>query len=109
MVVKDKVGRRRYIVFHIETEHSEPFGRNEVIYAIKGSLRRLGLDPEHVKPWLTVFANNYGILRCAHTAKDDAIECLRAIRTLGRGRHAVVVHTLGTSGTIKAAKRKYLT
>ena len=63
---------------------------------------------DRVEPWLTVFENNEGILRCAHGFKEEAMELLASIRTIGREKIPVTVETLGTSGTIKRAKKKYL-
>lgn len=61
-----------------------------------------------MKPWLTVFEHNKGILRCVHTYKDEAIGLLTSIKTMGGEKMPIKVETLGTSGTIKKAKRKYL-
>lgn len=61
-----------------------------------------------MKPWLTVFKNNEGILRCVHTNKDKAANLLTSIKTIGRDKIPIKVETLGISGTIKKAKRNYL-
>jgi RNase P/RNase MRP subunit POP5 len=63
---------------------------------------------ERIKPWLTIFEENKGILRCAHTSKQEAVELLTSIRRVGKENMPVRIETLGTSGTIKKAKKKFL-
>lgn len=81
MVVKDKVGRRRYILF--EAPDPAP-PRRDLGHRIGD------------RPWkLTVYTGGQGILRVPHTEVDDARAFLEGI-----GATPVT-----TSGTIKAAKR----
>ncbi len=97
--------RNRYIAFKVHAPRT--ISRKEVITAI----RRNTQDKDawdRVRPWLTVFDNNEGILRCAHTAKDEAIELLSSIKVMGMERVPITVETLGTSGTIKNAKRRFI-
>jgi len=56
--------------------------------------------------WLVDFARSSGLVRTTHLEKDAAIHALNGIATLGG--EAVRVTTVGTSGTIRAATRKYL-
>lgn len=56
--------------------------------------------------WLVEFENPVGLVRTTHLEKDDAIRALTAIGTVAGER--VRVTTIGTSGTIRAATRKYL-
>ncbi len=78
-----------------------------MIGALHRAYRQECIDTGVVKPWLTVFEHNMGILRCAHWGKDAAIRLLRSIDTMGREARPVRVRTLGTSGTIRTAKRKF--
>jgi RNase P/RNase MRP subunit POP5 len=52
------------------------------------------------------FDDPKGLVRCTHRQKEATIDALRAIRVIAGV--AVQVTTLGTSGTIRAATRKYL-
>lgn len=81
MVVKDKVGRRRYILF--EAPDPAPSRRR--------FSQRIG-----DRSWkLTVYEDGKGILRVPHTEVDEARSFLEDL-----GGTPVT-----TSGTIKAAKR----
>lgn len=102
MVVKDKVGRRRYIAFEIISDKIVP--RNEVVKMIR---KEFAHRYRSVKPWLTRYRDNKGLMRCAHTGKNEAIRILNSVKKIGKTD--VEIKTVGTSGTIKAAVRKYLT
>jgi RNase P/RNase MRP subunit POP5 len=54
---------------------------------------------------ITVYQDNFGILKVPHTLKDEAIRVLSAVDSV-RGRPCRVV-PLKTSGTIKTLKLKY--
>ncbi len=101
MTVKDRIGRHRYIAFEVSAE--PPPSKEEVIRA----LRRLSRDyPRDMKPWLVFMEGQRGLLRCSHLFKKEAIQLLRDLdrpEGLGAG-----VKTLGTSGTIRAARERYL-
>jgi len=96
--------RKRYIAFEVYAERE--INRREMDYAIQQFLERL---PEEMvkRPLLTVFKDNKGIVLCAHLEKEKTIEMLQSIDAVGKERIEVEVRTLGTSGTIKGAK-KYL-
>ena len=101
MVVKDRVGRNRYIAFRIE-------GRRRVTppeftEALRGAAASV---PAPERPRLVLLAGDRGLVRCRHTAKEATIALLRAVTKAGGG--PVRVETLGTSGTIRRARRKYL-
>lgn len=102
MVVKDRIGRRRYIAFEIISDKIVP--RNEVVKMIR---KEFAHRYRSVKPWLTRYNNNQGLLRCLHTGKNEAIRILNSVKQIGKIN--VEIKTTGTSGTIKAAVRKYLT
>jgi RNase P/RNase MRP subunit POP5 len=105
MTASDKTTRKRYIAFQINAPRT--ISRSEFIYAIRDR-EKSNEYKEGIKPWLTVFDNNQGILRCAHTKKDEAVRLLSSIKSVGREKMPVKVITLGTSGTIKTARRRYL-
>jgi len=87
--------RYRYIAFRVDGPRA--FRREEVLEALRTMPLRL---------WLVDFARSSGLVRTTHLEKDAAIHALNAIGTLGG--ESVRVTTVGTSGTIRAATRKYL-
>jgi len=87
--------RYRYIAFRLEGPR--PFRRDEVLEALRTTTPRLRLVD---------FAGTSGLVQTNHLDKDAAIHALTAIGTMGGER--VRVTTVGTSGTIRAATRKYL-
>ena len=105
MPSKIKVDRKRYIAFKVYS--SRTLSRNELISAIREKVKN-NESWVNMKPWLTIFEDNEGILRCVHTNKDEAVKLLTSIKIVGKENMPVRVETLGTSGTIKQAKRKYL-
>ncbi len=101
MTVKDRVGRNRYVAFQVESD--PPPGKDVVIRALK----RISRDfPREMKPWLVFMDGPRGLLRCSHLFKGEAIQLLQSLsRPEGLG---APVRTLGTSGTIRAARQKFL-
>jgi len=87
--------RYRYIAFRVDGPRV--FRREEVFEAIRVAPERL---------WLVEFRHPLGLVRTTHLTKDAAIRALVGIDTMAGER--VRVTTLGTSGTIRAATRKYL-
>lgn len=94
MVVGDD--RQRYIVFIIEGGKTD---RGGMIGAIRNEFSKEEYD--EIKPWLTVFEEDRGIIRCKHTGKERAVEILNDMRVGGGD-----VKTVTTSGTMKKAKKK---
>ncbi len=80
MVVKDKIGRRRYIL-----------ARNEP------QLRALIKDIRKIDEWAKIvyYDEKFAIIRCKHWHKDKVLEFL----------HVHDVETYATSGTIKKTKK----
>lgn len=105
MPAEKNKARKRYIAFKVDA--SWEISRKEFIAALRRNIKDKN-QWERVMPWLTVFENNQGILRCVHTAKDEAVQILNSIEYLGKERKKVKVETLGTSGTIKKAKLRFL-
>jgi RNase P/RNase MRP subunit POP5 len=85
------------VVFRIESETSftEPGVADALATSFVGRV-----------PRLVVFRDNSGIVRCLNTTKDETIRALNAMHAIGKKQ--VVVRTLGTSGTIRKAREKYL-
>ncbi len=87
--------RQRYISFIIEGSETD---RRSMINAIRSEFSRD--EYENIKPWLTVFEGDKGIVRCKHTGKERTVEALNEIE-IDDGK----VKTIITSGTIKKAKK----
>ncbi len=88
--------RQRYVTF-ILSEGST--SRNDMIHAIRSSFSRG--EYEDIKPWLTVFEGDRGILRCRHTGAERTREILNSME-VGGGE----VKSVYTSGSIKKAKER---
>jgi RNase P/RNase MRP subunit POP5 len=96
MVVKDKVGRSRYIVFEIEPAG---FERRDVIRALNSASERSGLRPS---PRLTIFDGRMGIVKVTHKEQAKVRALLPKISEIGGSK--VKVRTVVTSGTLRKAK-----
>ncbi|RLF43802.1 MAG: hypothetical protein DRN29_09505 [Thermoplasmata archaeon] len=94
-MVKDKVGRQRYILFSVDGDAS----RIEIIRALNASYQKK-FDDENV-PWLTVYTGKYGIVRCGHLQKEEIIDLLNSLQN-----EKFRLKTLKTSGTIKKLKKE---
>ncbi len=101
MPPKHQREKKRYITFMVHAPRS--ISRNEFISAIRDNIND-SKSWERMKPWLTVFKDNRGILRCTHTSKKEAKALLGSITYIGGDRTEVNVETISTSGTIKKAK-----
>ena len=136
MVVKSDIGRKRYIVFKIEegTEitkkdliytfnrtlpsHPEEFiGENksdenggEPIKAAPSIQKILQDDNEKriIRHNLKYFDGHFGILLCPHWLKVHAIETIGSIERVGIRKKPVKLVSVGTSGSLKKARKKYL-
>ncbi|MFO7618396.1 MAG: Rpp14/Pop5 family protein [Thermoplasmata archaeon] len=95
--------RHRYIVFEIDAPRA--IERWELIKEFQRIASRMGLDQsDEIRPWLTAFKDNRGILRCNHNDRDKAVELLTAVNEVGDERLKVSIKTVTTSGTIRKAK-----
>lgn len=95
--------RNRYIVFEIEAPR--PIERWELIKEFQRLASRMGMDQsDEIRPWLTAFRDNRGILRCSHCDRDKAVELLTSVTEVGEERLKVSITTVTTSGTIRKAK-----
>jgi RNase P/RNase MRP subunit POP5 len=132
MVVKSKIGRKRYIVFKIDAESI--ISKRDLIYTLnnytsnKNSNTQVGLiTPPPVapkksnkitrklhserflkQPWIIYLKNNYGLIQCHHLDKEKMIQFLQSISCAGKAKNRVKIQTLGTTGTIHSARKKYL-
>jgi ribonuclease P/MRP protein subunit POP5 len=103
VVVKDRVGRSRYIAFEISSDDVVSTG--DLISSFRKAADKYD-DAERIRPWLIMFEKGKGIVRCSHTSKDEVINLLQSVK--GVGGKKVKIRTLGTSGTVRGARRKYL-
>jgi len=101
VTVKDRVGRQRYIAFRVESRRTP--SQTDLADALRAAAAAL---PAESRPRLVLWRDGQGLVRCPHTAKEPTIALVRGITAVGG--QAVTVQTLGTSGTIRRARRKYL-
>ena len=87
-----KRSRHRYVVFDIEADSR--INERELADFLTAKAR------------LVYFDGSRGILRCAHTAKEDIIAFVNGKHTIGRCD--VTIKTIGTSGTIRRARMKFM-
>ena len=101
MVVKAKVGRRRYIIFKINTD--SVISKRDLIYTVNN------ISKQFRRPlWVIQIWNNYGLIRCHHIDKEKTINILHTIEWVGKKKNRATIQTLGTTGTIRSARKKYL-
>lgn len=89
MTVKDRVGRTRYVAVRVE---GGPLSRGAFS----------ALLPSGAK--LTRFDGTFGIVRSTHRAVEALLARLRDVTDAGG--HQVLITTLATSGTLRAAARR---
>lgn len=95
MSVSTRRPRYRYIAFRVDGPR--PYRRDEIVEALRPVSPRL---------WLAVFDGIAGLARTTNLEKESAIRALTRIDAVAGER--VRIHTMGTSGTIRAATEKYL-
>ena len=112
MVVKDRVGRTRYILVRVP---SPGLHRGSLIHHVVRNfnthVRNRNISNEIKPPWLTVFDNNYAIFKCPHVAQKTLVAFLDGLplppgysnEIPGVGEH---MRVLKVSGTIKKLKVK---
>jgi RNase P/RNase MRP subunit POP5 len=100
MPKKNPGERWRYIAFRIDGD--EPFSRNDFLDAVLFASRKSRMGDSFR---ITVFENNFGILKVPHRLKEEAMKVLCSVDSI-RGSPSKVT-TLKTSGTIKTLKAKY--
>lgn len=98
--------RRRYIAFE---NLGVKIGRNDIIKALNRSLHHLsGSGPNRALLKLVYYdaSSQRGLLRCGHKQVNEVKTAIEGRKKIGD--KGVSFRTLGVSGTIKAAKRKFL-
>lgn len=100
--------RHRYIAFRLEPEEGRDgeAGDGSGTWTFGDLVRELRRRDEAGWAWLVAFDGRHGILRCPHTAKEESIALLSELDRVGDA--PVRVETLGTSGTIRRCRAKFL-
>lgn len=103
--------KKRYLAFEVRSQ--KPLTREDVISLIGGAMNEMygACGASHADLWVVKVwqcGENVikGILRCNREEVDTVRSALPIINRFKGGK--VVVHTLGVSGTIKAAKGKFV-
>lgn len=102
--------KRRYIIFEILSE--QPVDYNDIVSSVWNAL--LGFLGESVtseaRIWIIQnlydIKNQRGVIRCKHDSVEHVRASLALIQMIGETKS--IVKILGVTGTIKAAKSKYL-
>jgi RNase P/RNase MRP subunit POP5 len=103
---KEKV-RKRYLVVRLDCEEEIP--RNVLIKAIRKAAAGFGDNYyEEVGPWLTYFERNYGVIKYNHKKKEQMLALVERMSVVNKDSARVPIHTLGISGTINKARKKYI-
>ncbi|HWG90688.1 MAG TPA: Rpp14/Pop5 family protein [Candidatus Thermoplasmatota archaeon] len=108
MVVKDRVGRPRYVAFRVEAPVAPT--RGEMVAALRGlAAARYGKDAaDRMGLRLILYDGREGAVRVLHTHRDAAVAILEGITWAGKRENPTRVTPLGTSGTLRAARDRYL-
>ncbi len=91
--------RFRYVAFRVQPAAT----RADFARALEVAVRSV---PGPVTPQLILYREGAGLVRCGHRQKDSVIAALNAITRVGAS--VAAVRTVGTSGTIRKAREKYL-
>ena len=95
--------KRRYIAFEVVGKAS----KGEVARAIDNSLHSAtNFDRAALKLILYETRSRRGLLRCGHIQVGEVKAAMSSVKRIGSKKTAFTI--LGVSGTIKAAKRKFL-
>ena len=99
MVRRPRGVRVRYVAFRVEPGVS----RAAIAAAIRSACEAIAgpLSPE-----LVLYDRDRGLVRCGHRQKESVIAALNGIARVGAT--GAIVRTVGTSGTIRKARAKYL-
>lgn len=112
MTVKDKVGRKRYILVNTSTSSLQ---RGRLIHLVNQKFHRFSLREnlprESQPPWLTVLDQDYAIFKCGHRERPTMVEFLEDLQlipenSVGERNPQVTLKVLKVSGTIKTLKNK---
>ena len=100
MVVKAKVGRKRYIAFEV-IAGGEELTRGKLVKAICSRADELGLRK---RPDLILIEGGRGIVRTDQRNQRDAVALLNSFSAESSGLR---LQTIRASGTIKTLKEKF--
>ena len=89
--------RDRYVAFEV----SDPRRGQEAVAAFHVAVASW---PQTERPRLVFMERGRGLVRCGHREKDALVQLLNGLRP---GNPPVEIHTVGTSGTIRAARARY--
>ncbi len=89
--------RDRYVAF----EFGDPRRAREVSAAFHAAVASW---PKEDRPSLVFTERERGLARCGHRQKDEVIRLLNGLRV---GNPPIPIRTVGTSGTIRAARSRY--
>ena len=129
MVVKDKIGRKRYVVFKIHSDVN--ITKRDLVHALNNLRRsyndhggqkrckgqngqngyegKQSMTPKLTRwPWIIIVKNNFGLIQCHHKDKNRIIDILQSDILLDNNNQQLNIKTLGTTGTIRSARKKYL-
>ncbi len=97
--------RRRYIAFELVGKGAS---EGDIMLAISLSLHthNPAFDRRMLKLVFHDVSSRRGLLRCGHRQVDEFKAAMASITKIGGGEASFVI--LGVSGTIRAAKRKFL-
>lgn len=93
----------------IRAETESEIARAHFIKIIRTAAGKLGKDTyDNVTPWLTFYENNYGVVKYSHTKKEEMIKIVEKMSWQTRTGDKVTFKSLGVSGTINKARKKYI-
>jgi len=97
--------RRRYIAFELIGSEA---GKGDIMRTISHSLltRDPAFDRRVLKLIFYDVSSRRGLLRCGHKQVGELKTAMTNIKKIGSKKASLVI--LGVSGTLKAAKRKFL-
>ncbi len=97
--------RRRYVAFELTDGKA---GKGDIMRAVGHSLqtRDPAFDRRMLKLVFHDVSSRRGLLRCGHKQVGELKAALTSIKKIGGKEASFVI--LGVSGTIRAAKRKFL-
>ena len=97
MTVRDKAGRRRFILFEIPGDPDAGMGR--LITLFNNRFRDLNIDRRDIRFRVVFVGEGIGVVRCSHLAKDDVLNMINS--TILNGEQLSTVKTSGTLRTLK--------
>lgn len=97
MTVRDRAGRRRFILF--EATGTVDSGMGRVVNLFKRRLPEVGLNPPEIRFRVVYFESGLGVVRCSHTSRDAVMAMINDSRLDG-----VPLRTIRTSGTLRTIK-----